>query len=412
MKKSILSTAVVSLISAPSFTFAQTPSQIETMVVTANRFEQSLESTTLAIDVVTKEEIDAIQAKSLSEILQRLPSIQVSSNGGYGQQQSVYVRGAESDHVLFLIDGVRIGSATSGSAAISAIPVVAIERVEFIRGSRGAVYGSDAIAGVINIITKNNRSETVLSGGVGSDSFAQGQVAVSRAINERLHLSFAANSSSADGFSAQDSVGNEDDDGFESRDLVGTLDYKINEQFTLDLQALYHEGEVEYDPADALKDEKLYNLASSLQYAGVNLDSKLQISANQDYSKDYAYSSEYQTDRTAITFSNQYSVSDTLTIGGGIDWYRDDVSKSSDNFDETSRDNTAIYLSSLYDNQTYQLEAAVRADDNERYGSNTTWQFGGGWSVTPHYRVTANAGTGFKAPTFNDLYSSWVEMKK
>lgn len=404
MQKSSLAITIVSLLSCAS-SYAQNSSDIETYTVTANRFEQSLDSLTLPVTVIDKEEIASMQAKSLSEVLRRLPGVQISGNGGYGQTQSVYVRGGESDHTLFLIDGVRVGSATSGSAAIAAIPLVAIERIEYIRGSRGAVYGSDAISGVINIITKNSRSETMLLLGGGSDSFKQGQAGIARQVNDDLHFSLAGNVSETDGFSVTNNVGDKDDDGFESRDVIGTVNYNVNKQVSIDLQALYHEGEVEYDPADNHKDEKIYNIASSVNYQGDKLESKLQLAVNRDHQKNYSsFGGTFQTDRKTAALLNQYHITEALSIGGGADWYEDDVSESSTKYNETSRDNLALYVSSFYNVEAYQLEAALRTDDNQRYGRNNTWQLGAGWKFAPSYRLSANAGTGFKAPTFNDLY--------
>ncbi|WCE29606.1 TonB-dependent receptor domain-containing protein [Vibrio sp. SCSIO 43137] len=407
MKKTVLATTVTSLFFAAPNIYAQSPSDVETMVVTATRFEQSLQTSTLPVEVITKEEINAIQAKSVSEILRRLPGVQIASNGGYGQSQSIFVRGTESDHVLFLVDGVRIASATTGTASVSAIPVVAIERIEFIRGSRGAVYGSDAIGGVINIITKTDRDEGALAVGIGSDKFSQGQISVSKNVSEKLNASFAANKSRTEGFSVTDTAGSEDDDGYKSDDIIASADYKINDKYSIDIQTFYHEGEVEYDAGNRYKDERIFNVAGTLNFQNDTLDSKLQLAVNQDSAKSHTPGgvSLYQTDRKSLLFANQYRVNDDLSIGAGLDWYRDDVSKSSANFTETSRHNTALYLSSLYDKHDYQIEGAVRTDDNERYGRNTTWQLGGGWNVNENYRLTANVGTAFKAPSFNDLYS-------
>lgn len=405
MKKSLIATTVVSLLSAAPNLYAKSSEDVETIIVTANRFEQVVQSTALPVEVITREEIKAIQAKSLTEVLRRLPGVQTSGNGGYGQTQSIFIRGVDSKRILFLIDGVRIGSATLGSATISAIPLVGVERIEYLRGTRAALYGSDAIGGVINIITNNSRSEALVSAGIGSHNYKEGEAAVSGEITPNLNGSISASRVSTEGFSASSNDNNEDDDGYESKDIIASLSYVINDSFSVDLQTLYHEGEVEYDnPADAKKDERIANVAASLNYETEKLDSKLTLASNQDFSKNYAFNSEYQTDRKEASLVNMYKVNDTLSIGGGIDWYQDDVSESSVKYDETSRDNTALYITSYYTKKTYQLEAAIRNDDNERYGQNSTWQVGGGVYLIDDYRLTANIGTGFKAPSYNDLY--------
>lgn len=162
MNRTMLAMTVASLLPHASHLYAQETSIDETMVVTANRFEQSVNSTLAPVVVVTKEDIQSTQAKSIEEVLRRLPGIQVSSNGGYGQLASIYTRGTESDHTLILVNGVRVSSATAGLTAISSLPLNGVERIEYVRGPRTAVYGSDAIGGVINIITSYTGDETEL----------------------------------------------------------------------------------------------------------------------------------------------------------------------------------------------------------------------------------------------------------
>ncbi|WP_114767907.1 TonB-dependent receptor domain-containing protein [Vibrio rhodolitus] len=402
MNRSILAVTVGSLLSYAPYSLAEQAD--ETVVVTANRFEQKLDSSIVPIEVVTKEEIEATQSKNLLEVLRRLPGVQVSSNGGYGQSQSVFIRGAESDHVLFLIDGVRFGSATSGTAAIASIPLAGVERIEYLRGARAALYGSDAIAGVINVITANNRSESVLSTTIGSDSYYQGQGFFSGNLTDALHASMSLNALNNEGFSAKNTVGDEDADSYRSRDVAATIKYQFSKQSSLMLNALVHEGNLEYDPQDSTNEENFYNVALRYNFKNEKYVTSLTASTNQDSTFYPASNGTYQTDRKGVAWDNLYHISDSLSVGGGIDWYEDDVSKSSTLYDEVKRDNTAFYLSSFYNRGILSVEGAVRSDDNERYGNQTTWQLGAGVDVLENYRLSFNAGTGFKAPTFNDLY--------
>ncbi|MDA0150273.1 TonB-dependent receptor domain-containing protein [Vibrio sp. LaRot3] len=403
MNKSILAVAVVSLLPYASFTQAQQSSADETVVVTANRFEQTLDSVIQPVEVVTKEEIDALQAKSLLEVLNRLPGIQITSNGGYGQSQSVFVRGTNSDHVLLLVDGVRTGSATLGSANISAMPLAGVQRIEYLRGPRAVAYGSDALGGVINVITDTNAEEVVLSLSAGSDAYAQGSLAIAHQLTEKLHSSITLNQSKTDGFSVQNGTGNEDDDGYDAKNVTAALTYKLNEQVQLGVQGFYHDGEVEYDAADAKKDETVYNVVAHINYQSAKWQSKLALSQNQDYNYNYAYDSEYQTDRTGVAWTNHYHVNNVISLGGGFDWYRDDVSESSEAFENPARDNFAIYTTGFATVGAFDFELALRHDDNEHYGNETTWQFATVWNLNDQYRLKVNSGTAFKAPTFNDL---------
>lgn len=142
------------------------------MVVTANRFAQPVSSVLAPTTVVTREEIDRWQAKSLTDVMRRLPGVDIGQNGGLGQKSSLFIRGTNSSHVLVLIDGIRLNQAgISGSSDLSQIPLSLVQKIEYIRGARSAVYGSDAIGGVVNIITTREKNGTTLSAGIGSNGY-------------------------------------------------------------------------------------------------------------------------------------------------------------------------------------------------------------------------------------------------
>ncbi len=411
MKKSYLAIAVVSLLSYTSFSQAQSVSSddVETLVVTANRFEQSIKNVITPVEVVTKEEIDSIQAKSLTEVLSRLPGIQVSGGGGIGQTKSVYVRGTNSSHVLMLLNGVRMGSATLGSGNFGSIPLTGIERIEYIRGSCAAVYGADAVGGVINIITDYQKGQKLseFSVGVGSNSYRVGKVSSAGEISDKLWGKVVVNKENSDGFSASSTSGQEDDDGYENRDIVAELGGDITSKFSLRATAYYHDGHVEFDsPEESNKDVIISNFSVGAEYTGEQVRSSLTISENTDRDKTYDTGNDgtTQTDRQTINWQNLYKFNDIYSIGGGIDWYKSDISESTSTYEKTDQSNTGYYLMGFYDTDVVQAEANIRSDDNEEYGVNNTWQLGFAWAPASGYRLTASAGSAFKAPSLNDLY--------
>jgi len=124
------------------------------IIVTAARIEQSADTTVASVTVITRDDIERLQPHSVTELLVGLPGISTSSNGDVGKISSVFVRGTDSDHVLVLIDGIKVGSATSGTTAFEQLPVEQIERIEIVRGPLSSLYGSEAIGGVIQIFTR------------------------------------------------------------------------------------------------------------------------------------------------------------------------------------------------------------------------------------------------------------------
>ncbi|MDH3908956.1 MAG: TonB-dependent receptor plug domain-containing protein, partial [Gammaproteobacteria bacterium] len=125
----------------------------DTIIVTATRTEIPLEQATVPVRVITRDDIELSLATDLAELLRFEAGIDIGRNGGPGQATSFFMRGTESNHTLVLIDGVRMNPGTIGGAAIQHISPEVIERVEIVKGARSALFGTDAIGGVINIIT-------------------------------------------------------------------------------------------------------------------------------------------------------------------------------------------------------------------------------------------------------------------
>jgi vitamin B12 transporter len=168
----------LSLLTALSVTafagWAQDSNSDDTVVVTANRFQQPVNTVLAPTDIVTREDIDQWQAKSLNDVMRRLPGVDIVQYGGLGQTSSMFVRGTSASHVLVLVDGVPLARpGISNSSDVSQIPISLVQRVEYIRGPRSAVYGSGAIGGVVNIITQTDEEKSQINAGVGSNSYQQ-----------------------------------------------------------------------------------------------------------------------------------------------------------------------------------------------------------------------------------------------
>ncbi|UQY79370.1 vitamin B12/cobalamin outer membrane transporter [Escherichia coli O22:H8] len=161
----------------------------DTLVVTANRFEQPRSTVLAPTTVVTRQDIDRWQSTSVNDVLRRLPGVDITQNGGSGQLSSIFIRGTNASHVLVLIDGVRLNLAgVSGSADLSQFPIALVQRVEYIRGPRSAVYGSDAIGGVVNIITTRDEPGTEISAGWGSNSYQNYDVSTQQQLGDKTRV--------------------------------------------------------------------------------------------------------------------------------------------------------------------------------------------------------------------------------
>jgi vitamin B12 transporter len=157
--KKMLAVAVAA--TASPMAFAETPTQQEQLLVTASRSDQAIVHNLNSTTVFTREDIERLQVTSIQELLAKSPSVNIISNGGRGAATGLSLRGNQTDHTLFLIDGVRVGSATLGSTAVQFIDPELVERVEIVRGPKSSLYGTDALGGVVNIITR--RATTALT---------------------------------------------------------------------------------------------------------------------------------------------------------------------------------------------------------------------------------------------------------
>lgn len=401
----------------------------DTLSVTANRFQEPNSSILAPITVVEREQIERWQSNSVIDVLRRMPGIDVGQNGGVGQMSSIYVRGAESRHVLILVDGVRLNQANvSGSSDISQIPLSLVQRIEYIRGPRSSVYGSDAIGGVINILTERKTEGGTLNATMGSHGYQEYDGSIKQKVGDKTTLTAAGSYLYTKGYDveANGNTGGHpqpDRDGFMNKSLWLGVNHDINDDVSLYARAYGFDNRTAYDAYydsynDMLTDTRA--LFSRTYDGGVkfnrdNYSSSLNTSYN--YTKDYDYDPRYGRYGKGSRFTNseQYNVQwgnhlllGNGSIGGGVDWQRQSIKAGSSGFPNKEHfDNTGLYLTGQQKLGDIIAEASVRSDKHSEYGWHTTWQTNLGWEFVEGYRVIGGYGTAFKAPTLMQLYSEW-----
>jgi vitamin B12 transporter len=389
------------------------------VIVTANRLPQSQDATLSATTVITREEIVARQARSIEDLLQGVDGIAISNSGGPGKLTSFFVRGADADQLLVLVDGVRMGSATAGTAALQNIPVELIERIEIVRGPRSSLYGADAIGGVLQIFTRRGggafRPEVSISGG--SFDTRQAFVAMGGG-SERAWVQAQAGWQDTDGINAcRGSVApfagcftvEPDRDAYKYQSASLRAGGMLTDATSIEANVLRATSRVEYDGSFTNRSRLLQQVVG----AGLTHDfgatgGKLSLRAGRawDRSRDYAeadFQGEFETHRD--TASAQWDVTpwagQVFTLG--VDYLNDKVSGTTD-YDVDARDNTGVFAQYVGDHGPWRVEASARNDDNEQFGSHTTGSAALGYSFRPGLQLLAQYGTGFRAPTFNELY--------
>ncbi|GEA60071.1 TonB-dependent receptor domain-containing protein [Vibrio comitans] len=426
MKKSILATAIVSLYAPTLFAQDSESTQVdETMVVTANRFEQTQTSALASVSVVEREQIEQLQADSAYDVLKTLPGVEITSQGTKAATNSVFIRGSNSNQTLILLDGVRLNTAAGGTAnTLGLIPAFAIERIELVRGPRASVYGADAIGGVISIITKPADAsvhELTLNGG--SNNYHQEAWRSVGDISESTKGNFVASNEGSKGYNITDQ--NTDNKyGYQSQFINGGISTQINKNWSAGFNGVYQNYENQYvsSPTSTpnLQETDAYILSGNVGYSREDFSSSLQVNYSNEQQSDgedslSAPAALIESKRTSVLWVNTYKGIDNLVLNGGVDYSYEEASNSGyyidflgnvqpvSDFDENSRNNTGIFGTVAVEQSSVLFEASVRHDENSMYGGNTTWGLAAGWNITEQLMLNASYGTAFKAPAFFDL---------
>lgn len=403
------------------------PAPDNSIVVTANRFPQPVSSVLAPMSIVTRDDIDRWQATSLVDVMRRLPGVDWSQSGGLGQKSSLFIRGTNSSHVLILIDGIRLNQAgVSGSSDLSQIPISLVQRIEYIRGPRSAVYGSDAIGGVVNIITVREQDGTTLTAGGGSHGYQSYDAATQQTLFD-TKATLAGNYTYSKGFDvvAKGNTGSEkqpDRDGFMSKSLYGAIDHSFNENINGFIRGYGYDNRTAYDgyaaPDSPLIDtHKLYSQTwdSGVRYRqGIY---STQLTGSYSHSKDYDYDPRkgmYHRSASLVDakqYNGQWGNILQLgkgTVSAGMDWQQQILKPDSATVTkEKSQHDTGLYLTAQQQLGKVTLEGAARRDNYSAFGWHSTWQTSAAWEFVDGYRLLSSYGTAFKAPNMTQLYGRY-----
>ena len=406
------------------------PDDEKIIVVTAERNAQPLAASPSAVAVVTREQIEAKKPFDLVDVLRLVPGLSVSQSGTRGKSTSIFTRGTNSNQTLVLVDGVRANSPQDGRFDFGQIPVENVERVEVVRGPASALYGSDAIGGVINIITKRgmgplkpggllefgnqgiNRQEINAGGAFGKndenrlsfsgyrlDSNGQFQnddyrnvgasLRFDRALATNKTLSFIGRTSeskfgvpgqrnlSFDPFQSDNSRDTQLSLQFENRDgkrrdkiILGQYDRRLEDDGTRNATAPTLAPSRFKNQVQTLDAQSSYDFGRNVVTAGVE--------------------ARHESANILSNFAFLDSTTNTVQTGGS-------------RYDKGSR-TYAAFAQDDFKSGKFTLVPGVRYEDNSQFGNFTSYRVAGAYDVAPHTRLKASYGTAFKAPSFDSLY--------
>ncbi|MDB5967799.1 MAG: iron complex outerrane recepter protein [Hydrocarboniphaga sp.] len=401
------------MLAAPAVSVADTdsaPTQLDPVVVTATGNPTPLTEVLAPLLVITREQIEQAQAGDLAELLRFFAGVELGRNGGPGSTTSVFIRGGESNHTLILIDGVRVNPATSGGAALQNIAPDSIERIEVVKGPRATLYGSDAIGGVVNVITRSGGLGTTLGASLrgGSDDTVDGSVRAGYA-GERSSASLQVQHEDTDGFPAL--RGFDQDTGYQRTSVNADGSLKIGEA-TIGARLWDARGDVEYYGYDANFDRAVVSQDYRNQVAAIDatlplndrLGATVKVSRMQDSVEQNQSDDEVETIRSGADAGLVWTLPNQR-ITGGAGFVHERVSALS--FGSAIAEGRDVGTLHLQDELHYGRHRAVVGgsfSDYEGFGSRFDGTLDYGFDLSDATRLVASAATGFRAPDATDRY--------
>ncbi len=391
--------------------YAQSPSvdvpPLNEIVVTATRMPQPLDDLVADVTIIDRATIQRSGATGLADVLALVPGIQISRAGNVGSLTDVLLRGTESRHTAVFIDGVRIDSQSTGGASWQTIPLAQIDRIEVLRGPAAAVYGSDAIGGVIQLFTVKGKGALTPSIGLGFGTYNTKKVdAAVSGSSEAIDYSLGFAKESSFGFDSRTGgTYNTDTDGYSSESANVRLGLQISKTQRVEFSALTSDIDSQYDSSLTEDDHSL----SKVNTVGLSWQSQwsdvysTQLSVTGSYDSYETTPTYYlaETNLRSYLFQNKFQLGKhllTATLERREDQLRNDAINA-------NRSQDALALGYGWMNHSHTLQFNLRSDKDSAFGGYTTGSAAYGFSLSPQWRATASAGTAFRAPTLYQLFS-------
>ena len=393
------------LLSLNAFLYAADIAPGDTIVVTATRTEIPLDKAIVPVHVITRDDIELSLATDLAELLRFEAGIDIGRNGGPGQATSIFMRGTESNHTLVLIDGVRMNPGTIGGAAIQHISPEVIERVEIVKGARSALFGTDAIGGVINIITRR-ADETSIEGGVGAGSYDSRSAFVSAGLSrDKTRLGLTLDWQDTAGFPPR--IESAIDRGYDNLSLNVYAARELDHG-ELSIRHWQADGTVEYldfflNPVD----QDFRNSTTAIEFnnqVGANGTSKLIASFMRDRITQNQSVDFVESDR--ISFDWQYTHAfREHTITAGVFAMEENAQTLSfgSGFDEDTRVH-AVFVQDQWTHDRHRAFVALRLTDHETFDSQATYNAEYAFELSDSWTLRAGLGRAFRAPDASDRF--------
>jgi vitamin B12 transporter len=422
-----LSATALSLLSLCFATTLQAQNiELVPVVVTASLLEQRVVDALPATTLITRQDIQRTQSADLPALLRQQAGIELGQLGGPGGVATAFVRGAESRHLVVLIDGLPTSSLHFSLAAIEHLSLADVDRIEIVRGNVSSIYGSSAMGGVIQIFTGRKATGPWLDtkAEISSRGYKSAQISTGVLMESGLQISGSLEKLDGGNFNSmnqsQKPGTNPDNDGYLRTSSSVRISRQLDEGKVV-LSSRESRGKIRYDsqfgPATQA-DESIHVIRSTQLGSSWRITPALTIDVNAGQSEDrldaQITASPYFVYSTTKMFATgaSWRLKPAHALTAGLEVSRQDI-KSDTAYDLSSRDLHSSRAGYQYDDERHQVQVNVRQDSYSGSEDARTWYTAYAFHVTPAWRVRASRSTGFMTPTFNDLYypaTSWAPV--
>lgn len=386
---------------------------LKEVVVTATRMARPVGDVVADVTIIDRATLERAGPVGLADVLARVPGLEMSRNGGMGNATSVFVRGGESRHTAVLVDGVRLDSQNvSGGANWNTIPLSQIDHIEIVRGPTSAVYGSDAVAGVIQIFTKKGEGAFTPSLALGYGGHnTQTLDFTARGAAGLLDYSFGVSGATSDGFNIRTvSTQNPDADGYLSNSGNVRLGLQFSPDQHLELTALQSRMDAQYD-GGLTKDYRSINsnTTQSLQWNAQWTEryaTKLSLSQGLDQGRNLPADSNNRTQIDSALWFNEYRLG-PQTFSATLE-QRDDAFQLSDTPRiDRGKSQAGAGVGYAWSGEVHTFQFSARNDTDTEFGAQTTTSVAYAYALTPQWRASASTASSFRVPTLYQRFSKY-----
>jgi vitamin B12 transporter len=394
----------------PTTSLAQNlPLQLRETVVTATRVAQPLMDVVADVTVLDRAAIERSGAVGLADVLARLPGVELARSGGPASVTGVFVRGADPRFTAVFIDGVRVDSQSTGGVTWNVLPLAQIDRIELVRGPAAAVYGSDAVGGVLQLFTRKGEQGVApsVSLGMGSHGLASAQAGISGG-NGVVDYAVSLAGERSRGFDAQPGA-NPDRDGYRNHSASARLGWQLAPAHRLEATALRSHVDSQFDGyTPDVNDRSLHDLTTlGLSWQARWSDAyqtRVSTSSSRDRYDNVPFSYLTETQVRSHLFHNEWRLGQQV-LTAALERREDELDNASTTPVISGRHQNALALGYGLQSGAHALQLNARHDKDSEFGTKTTGSAAYAFSFAQGWRATASAGTSFRAPTLFQRFS-------